>query len=155
MTKWLSEDEQVQWRAYFTATELVRNALNQDLMDKQGLSFAEYEILVRLSEAPDQTLRMSELADKTLSSRSRLSHQVSRLEDRGWVQRSPCAEDGRGLNATLTEAGMAKLVKAAPDHVEGVRQLLLEPLTDAEYESLGRACQKIAAAIDPTGDRWA
>lgn len=155
MTRWLSEQEQKQWRSYLTASELVRNALNQDLVTAQGISFPEYEILVRLAEADQRTLRMSDLAEQTLSSRSRLSHQVTRLEERGWVQRSPCQVDRRGLNATLTDAGMAKLEESAPDHVESVRSRLIDPLSEEEYAALAAACQKIAQALDPSQARWA
>src|SRR5207248_7130274 len=98
---------------------------------------AYYQILVMLSEAPGRTLRMSELADKTWSSRSRLSHAVDRLEDRGWVQRLSCPSDKRGAFAVLTDAGYAVLEAAAPSHVESVQLLVFDQLTPEQVAQLG------------------
>ena len=95
--------------------------LDRELTHETGISHAYYEILVALSETPGRMLRMSELADRCLSSRSRLSHAVSRLEERGWVRRQVCAEDGRGQLAVLTDDGFAALEAAAPIHVERAR----------------------------------
>ena len=98
-TRWLSDDEQRAWRAYLESTKLLFDALDRQLQHESDMPHAYFEILVRLSEAPERTLRMSELAHSTLSSRSRLSHAVARLEERGWVQREDCPTDRRGQNA--------------------------------------------------------
>jgi DNA-binding MarR family transcriptional regulator len=105
---------------------------------------ADYEILVRLSEAPDRRMRMSDLASTTLSSRSRLSHQIDRMVRAGLVEREACVADRRGAFAVLTDHGWETLVAAAPDHVESVRQHLIDPLTPQEFAGLGVACVKVA-----------
>ena len=127
-TRWLDDDEQRTWRAFLTAQRLLFDRLERQLQRDAGLPHAYYEILVRLSEAPDRTLRMSQLADSSLSSRSRLSHAVARLEAAGWVRRRACAEDRRGAFAELTPQGMAKLEEAAPGHVDAVRADLFDAL---------------------------
>ena len=104
---------------------------------------AYYEVLVRLSEAPERRLRMSELADATGSSRSRLSHAVARLEEAGWVRREECPTDRRGQLAVLTDEGFAVLAAAAPGHVEGVRRHLFDRLTPAQVEPLGRISEAV------------
>lgn len=148
-TRWLSADEQRSWRAWLTASSLLAEQLEHDLKDSQGLSLAEYEVLVRLSEAPDRQLRMSDLAARTLSSRSRLSHQVARMEAAGLVCRRECAEDRRGSWAVLTGAGYARLVAAAPDHVESVRRHLVDVLSPGDFATLGEICAQVAARLQP------
>ncbi|MEI6231388.1 MAG: MarR family transcriptional regulator [Actinomycetes bacterium] len=148
MTKWLNVDQQHHWRAYIAATTLLHEQLSRELQDKHGISIGDYEILVHLSEAPHRTLRMSQLADSTLASRSRLSHQIDRLERAGFVRRQACEEDRRGQNAFLTEEGHALLVAAAPTHVTGVRNHLIDLLTDDEFSALGRACAIVAQHLD-------
>src|ERR671929_424661 len=128
-TRWLDADEQKAWRAWLYSTLLLQDQLDRELTRETGISHAYYEILVQLSEAPGRMLRMSSLADRSLSSRSRLSHAVSRLEERGWVRRQLCEGDGRGQLAVLTDEGFAALEAAAPIHVEGVRQHLFDQLT--------------------------
>lgn len=147
MTKWLSKEEQGHWRAWLEASTLLPDRLSRDLQADRGLSLADYEILVRLSEAPERRLRMSELAEHTLSSRSRLSHQIDRMAGAGLVERQHCAEDQRGTWAVLTETGWTALVDAAPDHVASVRTHLVDVLTPAEFAALGAACRKITAAL--------
>jgi DNA-binding MarR family transcriptional regulator len=134
--RWLDEDEQKAWRAWLFSTMLLQDRLDRELTSETGISHAYYEILVALSEAPERMMRMSELADRCLSSRSRLSHAVSRLEERGWVRRQVCAEDGRGLLAVLTDEGLAALEGAAPVHVEGVRTHLFDQLSPAQVAAL-------------------
>lgn len=149
-TRWLSEDEQQAWRAYMEASRLLTDALDRQLQRDAGLSAADYEIFVRLSEADDHRMRMSDLAAATLYSRSRLSHAVARLEALGWIERTTCPSDRRGTYAELTAAGVAKLADAAPGHVEAVRRHLLEPLTPTEFAQLGalsaRLRDRLAAA---------
>ena len=147
MTQWLTREQQQHWRAYIAATTLLGERLSRELQAAHGITMADYEILVRLSEAPDRRLRMSQLADHTLASRSRLSHQVDRLEKVGLVERIPCAEDRRGANAVLTEKGWTLLVAAAPTHVEGVREHLVDQLTPEQFASVGDALAVVAAHL--------
>ena len=149
MTRWLSDDEQVSWRAWIAASLLLPDRLSRDLQEQAGISLPDYEILVYLSEAPEKRLRMSELADRTLSSRSRLSHQVDRLTDAGLVDRQPCSDDRRGYFAVLTPRGWDFLVKTAPVHVESVREHLVDVLTPEEFAEFGRLCAKVADQLLP------
>lgn len=134
--RWLSPDEQRAWRSYIESTKVLFDALDRQLQRDAEMPHAYYEILVRLSEADDQSLRMSELADRTLSSRSRLSHAVARLEERGWVVREDCATDRRGQIARLTDEGYATLSAAAPGHVGAVREILIDLLTAEQLAQL-------------------
>ena len=127
MTRWLTDDEQRHWRAWLAASLLLNDRLSRDLQEQHGLTIADYEILVHLSEAPDRRLRMSELAEAALSSRSRLSHQIDRMARAGLVDRESCADDRRGAFAVLTQHGWDVLVAAAPDHVESVRRHPIAP----------------------------
>lgn len=136
-TRWLSEDEQATWRAYLQASQLLFDRLDRELQADQGIPHTYYEILVNLSEAPGRRLRMSELADRCQSSRSRLSHAVARLEEQGWVRREVCDTDRRGQTALLTAEGFSALEAAAPVHVEGVRTHLFDQLTPEQVEQLG------------------
>ena len=144
MTHWLTEDEQKSWRAWLSASHLLNDRLSRELQERHGITIADYEILVRLSEVPDRRMRMSELASATLSSRSRLSHQIDRMERAGFVERQVCDDDRRGSFAVMTDQGWHALVDAAPDHVEGVRVHLVDQLTAQEFQSLGSACQRVA-----------
>ena len=150
MTKWLNEDQQAAWRAWIAASLLLPDRLSRDLQEQADISLADYEILVYLSESPERRLRMSELADLTLSSRSRLSHQIDRLHGAGFVDRQPCSEDRRGSFAVLTAAGWDFLVTAAPVHVASVREHLVDVLTPEEFATLGRICDKVAERLRPT-----
>jgi DNA-binding MarR family transcriptional regulator len=134
--RWLDAEEQKAWRAWLFSSLLLQDRLDRELMHATGISHAYYEILVQLSEAPDRMLRMSQLADRSFSSRSRLSHAVSRLEERGWVRRQVCPDDGRGQLAVLTDEGFAALEAAAPIHVEGVRTHLFDLLTPEQQATM-------------------
>lgn len=149
--RWLDDDEQRTWRSFLAAGRLLFDRLDRQLQHDAGLPHAYYEILVHLSEAPDRTLRMSTLAETSLSSRSRLSHAVARLEEAGWVLRRACPTDRRGSFAQLTEAGMARLVEAAPGHVEAVRSALFDPLTPAQQHALGQISDALLAHLCPGG----
>jgi DNA-binding MarR family transcriptional regulator len=106
-----------------------------------------YQVLVQLSEAPGRALRMSELATATGSSRSRVSHAMSRLEAAGWARRRSCATDGRGEDAVLTPEGLAALEEAAPGHVTAVREFLFDVLTPSQARELGRICQQVIGGL--------
>ena len=146
-TRWLDDDEQRTWRAFLTAQRLLTDRLERQLQRDAGLPHTYYEILVQLSEAPDRTLRMSQLADSSLSSRSRLSHAVARLEAAGWVRRRACAEDRRGAFAELTPEGLAKLEEAAPGHVAAVRADLFDALTRDQQHALRNVSETLVAHL--------
>ncbi|GAA2538191.1 MarR family winged helix-turn-helix transcriptional regulator [Pseudonocardia hydrocarbonoxydans] len=148
-TRWLSDEEQRTWRSFLTASRLLWDRVERQLQQGAGLPHAYYEILARLSEAPDRTLRMSQLASTSLSSRSRLSHAVARLEEAGYVQRRPCPSDRRGQLASLTEAGMERLREAAPGHVEEVRELLFDRLTPEQQAALREISDVLTAHLSP------
>jgi DNA-binding MarR family transcriptional regulator len=147
--RWLSEDEQLAWRAWLFSSLLLHDRLDRELTRETGISHAYYEILVQLSEAPGHSLRMSELAERCLSSRSRLSHAVARLEERGWVRRQVCAEDGRGQLAVLTDEGFAALEGAAPVHVESVRTHLLDQLSPEQIVAMRDIGETLLRHLDP------
>ncbi|MGE3288785.1 MAG: MarR family winged helix-turn-helix transcriptional regulator [Pseudonocardia sp.] len=145
--RWLTADEQRTWRSFLSAGRLFFDLLDRQLHHDAGLPHAYYEILVRLSEAPDRTLRMSELAESSLSSRSRLSHAVARMEEAGWVERHACPTDRRGAYAHLTDAGLARLAEAAPGHVEAVRTHLFDQLTVEQQHALREISEKLLAHL--------
>lgn len=141
--RWLNVDEQRAWRAFLEATNLLGDALDRQLQQCAGMPHGYYEILVRLSEAEGRALRMSELAESTRSSRSRLSHAVARLEERGWVERVDCPTDRRGQVAHLTASGFAALAAAAPGHVAAVREHVIDRLSPSQLRALEQISQHI------------
>jgi DNA-binding MarR family transcriptional regulator len=143
-TRWLTEAEQSAWRAFLTATQTLFSAVDTQLQRESGIPHGYYEILVRLSEAEQRSLRMSQLAEASTSSKSRLSHAVARLEQKGWVERLDCETDRRGQIARLTDAGFAALAAAAPAHVEQVRRSLFDRLTPEQVTQLGAISTAIA-----------
>ncbi len=147
MTRWLDETEQATWRAFLAATSLLARSVDQQLQNDSGIPIHHYRLLVELSEAPGRTLRMSELAASSQASRSRITHAVGRLVERGWVTRSGCPEDGRGLQATLTEAGFQALANAAAGHVEHVRSTVFDRLRREQVEQLRAICEAILVGI--------
>jgi len=147
-TRWLDEEEQRAWRSYLDATKRLFDRLDQDLQCESGMPHTYYEILVRLSESPHHTLRMSELANRSLSSRSRVSHAVARLSELGWVRREQCPTDRRGFLAVLTKEGFDVLKDAAPKHVEGVRRYLFDHLTPTQVRQLGAIGQQILQHLE-------
>ena len=132
---WLTPDEQQAWRAHLAASKLLSRQLDRDL-NSFGLSINDYEILVVLSESPDQRLRMTDLADATAQSRSRLSHQITRMEASGLVRRDTCPGDKRGLYAVLTDEGMATIERVAPHHVASVRRHFISLLTGDQISAI-------------------
>jgi DNA-binding MarR family transcriptional regulator len=148
MTRWLNDDQQRVWRSYLLGTTLLMERLDRDLRDKHRISLPEYEILVRLSESNDRMLRMAELADSVRYSRSRITHTIARMEAENLVTRSQCSSDGRGVFAQMTDAGYAKLVAAAPDHVESVRTSLLDAASEGDFLALGRVFRAVIDALE-------
>ena len=148
MAKWLTQEEQSSWRAWLSASRMLTEQLSKELSEKHGLSIADYVILVQLSESPDHQVRMSDLAEQTLASRSRLSHQIDRMEQRGLVRREACSDDRRGYFAILTDAGLQAIVEAAPDHVAGVRTHLVDLLGPANFAALGDACARVTEHLE-------
>lgn len=146
-TAWLSPAEQRAWRAYVESTKVLFDALDRELQRDADLPHTYYQVLMRLSEADGRSLRMSELAELTLSSRSRLSHAVARLEERGWVERTNCETDRRGQVATLTDGGFAVLQRAAPGHVEAVRRYVVDALTPDQLAQLTEIGETIIARV--------
>ncbi len=135
-TRWLNREEQRTWRAFLAASQLLFDRLERQLQRDAGMPHGYYEILVNLSEAPNRMMRMSDLAEQSMGSRSRLTHAVDRLEEIGWLERVECPEDKRGAFARLTDKGFAVLEKAAHGHVEAVRTYLFDQLSGQQVEQL-------------------
>ncbi|HZE34582.1 MAG TPA: MarR family transcriptional regulator [Actinoallomurus sp.] len=146
-TRWLNADEQRTWRAYLNSHRLLLDAIDAQLRRDSGMPHAYYEIMVRLSEAENRTLRMAELAELTRVSASRLSHAIARLEERGWVRRQECPTDRRGQLAVLTDEGFATLTAAAPGHVEAVRTALFDSLDADQIRNLGEISEILARRL--------
>jgi DNA-binding MarR family transcriptional regulator len=138
--RWLSSTEQRTWRNYMAATRMVESELERQMQRDSGMPMTYYEIMMSLSEAPDRTLRMSELAERSRFSRSRLSHAVARMEQNGWIARRECPSDKRGAFAVLTEKGFAVLEAAAPGHADQVRSLMFDVLSEEQIHQLGEIC---------------
>lgn len=145
MTRWLDVEQQQAWRSFLDAVQVLQRGLEAQLQEEAGMPHAYYELLVRLSEAPERRLRMSALADAAVSSRSRLSHAVGQLEQRGWVRREACPDDRRGQLAVLTDEGFAALAAAAPGHVAAVRRLLVDRLTPEQLRQLRSISEAVTA----------
>ncbi len=151
MTRWLSEPEQVTWRAFLDAVRVLQTSLDAQLQRDADMPHGYYEILVRLSDVPGRSMRMRDLADATGSSRSRLTHAVDKLEARGWVCRSHCPTDRRGQVAMLTDEGFRVLAAAAPGHVEAVRSTLFDALTPAQVTQLRRISEAVTGRAGSEG----
>lgn len=149
--RWLSSVQQRAWRAYMDGHQRLQGELNKQLQRDCDMSLAEYRILVLLSESPSLSLRMSDLADGVLSSRSRLTHQIRRLEAEGMVHRTSCEEDGRGVRAHLTEEGTRRLRAAAPTHVTEVHRDFIDLLTPEELSIIGEAFTRIDQTLIARG----
>ncbi len=146
--RWLTADEQRTWRSFLTACQSLFGAIDAQLLRDSGLPHGYYEILVHLSEAPGRALRMTELARASTYSKSRLSHAVARLEERGLVVRRECPTDRRGQVAQLTDEGFAVLAAAAPGHVEQVRRSLIDALTAEQVRQLATISAAMIAASE-------
>jgi DNA-binding MarR family transcriptional regulator len=150
--RWLNTREQLVWRGFLTATGSFMEHLDRQMQRDSGMPLAYFEILAVLSEMPDRSLRMSELAAMCRSSRSRLSHAVSRLEEAGWVRRRACESDKRGAFAELTDAGFKVLEQAAPGHVNTVREHLFDVLTEEQLDQLDHITAAINKGLAPQCD---
>lgn len=152
-TRWLNAEELDAWRNIVGLVLFLPTRLEETLQCN-GLNFFEYSTLAALSDAPDQTIQMSSLADLANGSLSRLSHAAKRLENRGWIKRHTSPSDRRVTLATLTKEGMAKLVEVAPSHVESVRQAVFDTLTPQQVLELGATCGTVVQNINPGWPPW-
>jgi DNA-binding MarR family transcriptional regulator len=150
-TTWLTEDERAAWLRLVAIVELLPGVLDSQLRTDARLTHFEYFVLAMLSEAPERTLRMTALAQRTNATLPRLSHVVRRLEGRGLLERFPCPEDGRATNARLTPAGWEAVVGAAPGHVQTVRRHVIDPLTSAQLKQVREIGDSLLARLDPDG----
>jgi DNA-binding MarR family transcriptional regulator len=159
MSQWLTDDQQRAWRGLLQMSSRLDARLNRDLQQASGLSLADYDVLVLLTEAPDGRLRMFELVDELQWEQSRLSHHVARMQRRGLVAREECTTDKRGAFVVLTDAGREAIEKAAPGHVDTVRRLVFDGLSGEQVAMLetfvGRVLSRLAPAEDaaPAGGR--
>ncbi len=149
---WLDDEELETWMVFVAMAMRLPALLDRQLQQDAGLSHFDYGILSNLSEAPDHTRHMSSLAGFANGSLSRLSHAVKRLEDRGWVHREPCPEDGRQTDAILTKAGWDKVVATSPGHVREVRKLVIDALTPEQLVQLRAIGRSILERVDEAGD---
>jgi DNA-binding MarR family transcriptional regulator len=147
-SRWLDDAEQHAWRQLAAVILKLPSELETQLQRDAGMSHFEYWVVALLSEAPERTLRMSQLASQANASLSRLSHVVSRLQRRGWVTRRPCPDDARATLAVLTDDGSEQVVAAAPGHVATVRRLVFDGLDPDDVGDLARLCAAILERID-------
>jgi DNA-binding MarR family transcriptional regulator len=145
--RWLDTEEQQAWRAFLAASRLLLDRLDRDLQADAGLPVTYYEVLVELSEAPERSMRMSELARRSLSSPSRLSHAVARLEQLGWVRRQACPTDRRGAFAVLTDEGFRVIEAAAPGHVGSIRSHLFDHLSREQVVQLREISEAVSSHL--------
>ena len=148
--KWLDDGEMAAWRAYRVTSIVLEGQLHRELVAEHGISLADYEVLVRLAEQPGRRMRMSRLAVEVASSKSRVSHQIARMERARLVERDTCSSDGRGVYAVLTEFGMDTLRKAAPTHVDGVRRHMVDLLDEQEQTVLAKVFTRIGTMLGET-----
>jgi DNA-binding MarR family transcriptional regulator len=147
--RWLTVEQLAAWTKFVAVVELLPGVLDGQLQRDAQLTHFEYFTLAMLSEAPERTLRMTALAGATNSTLPRLSHVASRLEQRGYLERLPCAEDRRATNAVLTDAGWDKVVATAPGHVETVRSNVIDALDETDLSDLDRIMGKLLDTLDP------
>ena len=152
MSRWLTEEEQRAWRGLLRMTSQLNARMNRQLLQDYGISLADYEVLVVLSEAPTGRLRVFEVADALAWEQSRVSHQLARMQRRGLIAREDCASDARGAFAVLTEAGRAAIERAAPAHVETVRQLVFDGLTQDQLTTLTEVTSRVLDRLAATAD---
>ena len=146
--RWLTDAEVSSWLSLVRLTSWLPWSIDQQLRRDSNLGMVEYQVMARLSQSPERTLRMSSLADLANASLSRLSHLVTRLEQRGLVRREPDPGDGRFTRAILTDKGFRTLAEAAPGHVTHVRSLVIDVLSPEQLRRLGQAADRIMSHID-------
>ncbi|HZG04873.1 MAG TPA: MarR family transcriptional regulator [Streptomyces sp.] len=145
--RWLDELEMAAWQGFLEASNRVARRLEQQLKDEAGLSHPQYEILVHLADAPGGEIRMTELAERLITSKSGLTYQVGQLERRGLVRRRSCPTDVRGVFAVLTDEGRATLRGAAPGHVAAVREALIDVLDRDQLAVLAEALGEVGRRL--------
>ena len=150
MSRWLTEEEQRAWRGVLRMTAQLNARANRQLQEEYGISLADYEVLVALSEAPEDRLRVFEVADALAWEQSRVSHQLARMQRRGLITREGCATDARGAFAVLTGAGRAAIEQAAPAHVELVRQLVFDDLSPEQVGALTEIATRVLDRLTAT-----
>ena len=150
MSRWLTDEEQRAWRGLLRMTSQLNARMNRQLLQDYGVSLADYDVLVVLSEAPAGRLRVFEVADALAWEQSRVSHQLARMQRRGLIAREDCVSDGRGALAVLTEAGRAAIERAAPAHVETVRQLVFDGLTHDQLTALTEVTTRVLDRLAAT-----
>ncbi|NUW31364.1 MarR family transcriptional regulator [Nonomuraea sp. SMC257] len=146
-TRWLDDTEMAAWRAFLSTSHLLERRIEEQLKAAAGLTHPQYEILVRLADAPDRQMRMTELARGVVVSKSALTYQITRLEKAGLVERTTCPSDDRGVLAVLTEAGLRCLERVAPGHLAVVRAYLVDRLTRDELEVMTTAMRRTERAL--------
>ncbi len=144
---WLNEEEARAWRGFLRMRTLLSAQIARDLANDSGLSEPDYTVLSNLSEAEDHRWRLNELSGRMLWSKSRLSHHIARMEERGLVTREECVTDARGAFVVLTKQGMRAIEKAAPPHVASVRRHLIDLLTRDEIDALATMSEKVVAHL--------
>jgi DNA-binding MarR family transcriptional regulator len=148
-TPWLSREELEAWMSLTAVLMTLPGAIDVQLKRDAGLNFFEYSILAGLSRAPGRARQLTALAHLASGSLSRVSHAVTRLEQQGWVRRRACCGEVRAVEAVLTDAGMAKLTEAAPDHVHEARRLVVDVLSPTQLDQLRRICRKLVSSASP------
>ena len=152
MDRWLTEDEQRAWRGLIQMTSRLDARLNRELQQSSGLSLADYDVLVLLTEAVDGRLRVFEIAEDLHWEQSRLSHHLARMQRRGLVSREECTTDRRGAFVVLTGAGRSAIEKAAPTHVATVRKLVFDGLSAEQVVSLESTVNEILSRLGDSVD---
>ncbi|PXY34963.1 MarR family transcriptional regulator [Prauserella sp. PE36] len=150
--RWLSDTEMAAWRSYIVSTLRLRQCLHRELVESHDVSLIDYEVLVCLSQAPENRMRMTELATMLGSTKSRLSHQVGRMELAGYVRRGKDPGDRRGVTAELTKAGEELLESAAPTHVRGVRAHLIDLMSTEEQVTMGKVFNRVLTHLTEQDD---
>jgi DNA-binding MarR family transcriptional regulator len=153
-TRWLDADQQATWRAFIVGSTLLMDTLDRELRQAHDISLGEYEILVRLSESPDRTLRMAKIAESMRHSRSRVTHTVSRMEKDGLIRREAATDDKRGVDAVMTEKGWEVLESAAHTHVTGVRAHFVDLAGADDFAALGRVMNAVSDQLVPENPRF-
>jgi len=143
MSRWLTEEEQRAWRGLLQMTSQLNARMNRQLQEEYGVSLADYEVLVVLSEAPGGRRRVFEIADALAWEQSRVSHQLARMKNRGLIAREDCASDARGAFAVITAAGRAAIERAAPAHVDTVRRLVFDDLPPDQLAALTKLTGRV------------